>query len=104
MAELIILEIISQCFNIEANLFISNDQTYELSTVDDELVFGVVDTVVKDIEKILDYIKCFVEATSKAVNDTDLASVWKTTRKDVDAILNRIKSCRNNENKIDEIR
>lgn len=104
MAELIILEITIQCFNEETNLFISNEQTYDLSTIDDELMFGVVDTVVKEIEKILDYIKCFVDGTSKAVNDTDLASVWKAAKKDVDAILNRIKACRNTENKIDEIR
>lgn len=104
MAELIILEITSQCFNKDSNLFVLNEQTYELSTIDDEMMFGVVDTVVKEIEKVLDYIKCFVGATSKAVNDTDLETIWRTTKKDVEDIVNRLKACHNDENRIDEIR
>lgn len=76
------------------------EEIYELSTLDDELMFDAVDV----IEKILNYIKCFVDAISKAVNDTDLAPVWEATKKDIDAILKRLKACKNGENKVDEIR
>lgn len=104
MAELIILEITSQCFYEELNGFISNQNTYELSTIDDELMFGVVDSVVQEIKKAVHNIKCFVEATSNAVIDTDFVPIWKQTIYLVDVFVNRIKACRNHENKVDEIR
>lgn len=78
-----------------------NEQTYELSAVDNnELVFGVVDVV----QNVLNYIKCFVDGISKAVKDTSLAPLWEATKKDIDAILSRLNACRNGENKFDEIK
>lgn len=101
MAELIILEITSECFNKDRNWITVNEQTYELSAVDNnELVFGVVDVV----QNVLNYIKCFVDGISKAVEDTSLAPLWEATKKDIDAILSRLNACRNGENKVDEIR
>lgn len=83
----------------------SNDElTFDLvdtaQIIDDGSVFGPVDVV----EKILNYIKCFIDAISKAVSGTDLAPVWEATKKDIDVILNRLKDCRNGENIVDEIR
>lgn len=85
-----------------------NDESLELpmngelnfALADDGSMFDAVDV----IENILDHIKCVVDAISKAVSDTDLAPVWKATKKDIDVLLNRLKACRNGENKVDEIR
>lgn len=97
MAELIILEITSQCFSKKSNVFLSNEKTYQLSTVDDQLMFGVVETVMKQIEKVLHDIKCFIEATSNGDNDTDLIPDWEARKNDIDVIVHRLKASRNTE-------
>lgn len=103
MAELIVLEITSQCFSNESNLFLSNENTYRPLSIDDELTFGVVDDVKKQIEKALHRLKCFVEAATNAVKDTDLTGLWKPIEKDVDDIISHVKACKNTENKVGEI-
>lgn len=86
-----------KCSKVESPF---NDKAFVELPIEDESVFGAVDV----IEKILNYIKCFVDAISKAVNDTDLAPAWEATKNDIDAMLIRLNACRNGENKVDEIR
>lgn len=100
MTEMIILEITNQCFNYGTNQIKSNEIIHKQANIDNELMYGMV-------ESALYLIKCLVDATINAVNDTDLLPIWEAIEaidKDITTIVDRLKACRNNENTIDEIR
>lgn len=103
LAELIIVEITSQCFYDEPNVFISIEKSHVLLTIDDGIMLDMTDTARKQIQKVIHYIKCIIESTSNAVEDTE-ASVWEAINKDLDEIVNRVKGCRNHENRLGELR